>query len=445
MTRAAVLLSLAAAVSAAVPRPNVLSALALDPFLSPSPQSLEAPAVVSMTNDSFGPGPVVEWDDLDSFGLRLGVPWGPARLLAAMSGLTDRTGSEADGTRIDEASLGAAVSLVSKAPVWLSLGGGIDATGNFGGFLIQETFHSSTGVQRPVPTAYSGGLSVAPLASFKLLLASETPLSPYFVAAGRASLLSRGSLLAVAGLRYSEPGALLALGGGWRAAGGAGPATIVAVESAENGPYLGFEMRVGLLALAFEDIPALGKSNGALGMVLGPQSSSSGLGPLSLDLGLVTGTSVAQRVRLGALVHGERKDVHEEAFVAFEQGYYASAPQDQLQVATDTMFSEYSLGGTVGVPFAHGLGHLDVGAGPYVSFEQLSTTMATWSVTLGQRGTIGLAADAGIRVALPLQGLPLGVGWRVGWRALQAEIFQTGAPFSGRGSLDFELYVFSED
>ena len=41
-----------------------LYALALDPFLSPSPESWDAPGFVSMTNDSFGPGPVDEWDDL---------------------------------------------------------------------------------------------------------------------------------------------------------------------------------------------------------------------------------------------------------------------------------------------------------------------------------------------------------------------------------------------
>ncbi|HUI72320.1 MAG TPA: hypothetical protein VL354_17495, partial [Spirochaetia bacterium] len=272
-----------------------------------------------MTNDSFGPGPVTEWDDLDSFGLRFTIPVAGVRLLAAASGLTNRTDSGETANRIDEASLGVSFPAFAKAPVWLSLGLGLDATGNLGGLLIQEGIHSGTGVERQVPTAYSGSMSVAPLAFFKLLFVSDAPFSPYLITAGRTSFLNRGSLLAVTGFRYSRPGALLALGGGWRAAGGAGPTTIVAVDSSETGPYIGLELRVGLLALSFEGMPSLDRSNGSLGIALGQAPSSEGSPPLSLDLGLTTGSSVAQRVRLAAIVHGERKGLHEEAFVSFSQ------------------------------------------------------------------------------------------------------------------------------
>ncbi|HVP18333.1 MAG TPA: hypothetical protein VMU36_05000, partial [Spirochaetia bacterium] len=244
-------------------------ALTLDPFLSPSPECPDAPGVAAMTNDSFGPGPVNEWDDLDSFGLRLTVPFGAGRFLAAISGLTDRTDDDSTANRIDEASMGASFSIFARAPVWLSLAAGLDATGNFGGLAVQESFHAATGAEdpRPVPTEYSGGFALAPLGAFKLLVEAETQVSPYAVVAGRASLPGRGSLLAVAGLRYSRPGALLAIDGGWRTVGGiASCTTIAALDAAENGPYLGFELRVGLLALAFEDIPLRKKTNGSLGV-----------------------------------------------------------------------------------------------------------------------------------------------------------------------------------
>ena len=321
-----------------------LYALALDPFLSPSPESWDAPGFVSMTNDSFGPGPVDEWDDLDSFGMRLGLPLGPVRLLSAISGLTDRTDSAADANRLDQASLGAAVSVLDSAPAQLLAGAGIDATGDLGGLLIQEGLHSGTGVDRPVPTSYSGELAAAPLGFFKLSISSASSLSPYLVMAGRASIPSRGSLLAVAGLRYSRPGALLAMSGGWRVVGGDAPATLLAVDAAENGPYLGFEMRVGLLALAFEDIPLRRKTNGSLGIALGSPRPPDGSRPISLDLGLIAGSSVAQRVRLGALLHGSRDGVHEEGFLAFAQGWFTSDHPD----ATATMFAEYSAGGSIG-------------------------------------------------------------------------------------------------
>ncbi len=421
--------------------PDGAPALALDPFLSPSPEPLDAPAVISMTNDSFGPGPVVEWDDLDTFGLRMGVPAGRFRLMAAISALTDRTDSAALGSRIDEASLGAAFLVFPGPPVWLSLGAGIDVTGDLGGLVVQKDFHSGMNVGRPVPTVYSGGLSAAPLASFKLLFSSDWQFSPYLSTAGRATFPSRGSLIAVAGLRYARPGAFLAMGGGWRAAGGAAPATIMAVQAAENGPYISFEMKVGLLALAFEANPAIGKSNGSLGIVLGRQPPSDASAPLSLDLGLVTGTSVAQRVRLAVLLHGERLQLHEEAFLSFSQGYFAG----QTQEATATMFSEYFLGGAVRLPVADGTAGLEIGAGPFVSFEQLSTDAAAYSATLGRRDSCGIAAEAGVRVALPVAHTPLGIGWRVRWRALQVDLTQDGTTFPARGTFDFEIFAFSWD
>ena len=58
MTRTASLLSLAAAFSALAMRPAGAAALTLVRFLSHSPQSLVAPAMVSLTNNSLGPGPV---------------------------------------------------------------------------------------------------------------------------------------------------------------------------------------------------------------------------------------------------------------------------------------------------------------------------------------------------------------------------------------------------
>ena len=416
-------------------------ALALDPFLSPSPERWDAPGVVAMTNDSFGPGPVDEWDDLDSFGMRLGLPLGRVRLLSAISGLTDRTDSTADASRVDEASVGAAVSILEEAPAEVSVGAGVDATGNFGGLLVQEDLHSGTGVDRPVPLNYSGEFAAAPLGFFKLSVGSDGIISPYLVMAGRASIPSRGSLLAVAGLRYAPPGALLAIGGGWRTAGGDGPPTLLAVDTAENGPYVGFEMRVGLLALAFEDIPLRRKTNGSLGIVLGPPRSPGGSRPISLDLGFMAGSSVAQRVRLAALVHGSRDGLYEEGFLAFAQGWFASDHPD----ATATMFAEYSAGGSIGVPFAKGLAHLDAGLGPFFSFEQLSTLLLTSSVPLGYRDSLGIAVEAGFRVTLPIESMPVGLGWRARWRPLQASVMATGTAFPGRGTLDFELFVFSED
>jgi hypothetical protein len=394
-----------------------------------------------MTNDSFGPGPIIEWDDLDSYGLRFSAPAGPVRILAAMSGLTDRTDREALANRLDQISLGAALSLIPQPPVRLSLGAGIDATGNFGGLFIQRGFHAGTDVVRAVPTVYSGGFSVAPLVSFKMLLSSDAEISPYMATAGRAALPFRGSLLAVAGLRYARPGAFLALGGGWRLSGGAAPSTLMAVEAEENGPYLGLETRVGLLALAFEYSPLFQKSNGSLGVALGARAPTDGSGPLSLDLGFVIGNSVAQEIRLAALLHGGRKEIHEEAYLAFSQGYFASPTEE----TTATMFCEYSLGGAVGLPFADGTARFELGAGSFVSLEELSTNTLVRSETLGHRGTFGLEAETGVRVALPFKHVPIGIGWRVRWRALQAQLTQSGTQFPARGPVDFEVFASSQD
>ncbi len=426
---------------AAAWRPAAARSLALDPFLSPSPDSFEEPATFALSNDSFGPGPIDEWDDLDSFGMRVSVPAGSARVLAAIDGLTNRDTVPANASRIDEASIGAAWHLVSGAPLWVSLASGLDATGDFGGLAIQEGFHGDTGVARPVPTDYSAGFGLAPLAGFKLTLSSAAAWSPYVVVSGRGSIPTRGSLLAVTGLRYARPGALLAIGGGWRAAGGAAPCpTLAAVDAAENGPYLGLEIRVGLLDLSFEDIPRLRKTNGTLGFVLGkPLRAQPGVNPLSLDLGLLVGSSVAEQVRLALGVAGAERELHAQAFVGFAQGWFGSdRPED-----TVTLFADYSAGGSVSLPIAGGLLFLDAGLGPFFSFEQLSTATLASSVPLGYRDSFGLQAEAGTRVMLPSEKLPLGLGWRVRWRPLQAVVLQTQEAFAQRTPIDFELFICS--
>ena len=421
--------------------PTRAGALALDPFLSPSPDSADEPGVLAMTNDSFGPGPVDEWDDLDSFGLRFTEPIGQASILGAISGLTDRGSSGAANGRIDEASIGGAWSVVSGPSIRALVAAGFDATGNFGGLLIQQSFHSGTGVDRPVPTTYDGGLALAPLGAFKLQLNVATPWSPYLILAGRGSLPARGSLLAVAGIRYAKPGALLAFGGGWRAAGGAASSsTLRAVDAAENGPYVGLQVRTGLLAFSFEDIPPLKKTNGSLGVVLGePQSPEPDSTPLALDLGLLAGSSVAERVRLAVGMTGRLEDPHAEMFLSFAQGWYVSDHPD----FTATFFSEYSAGGAVSLVLVRGLLSLDLGLGPFLSFEQFSTNTLLWSNPLGYRDMLGLEAEAGVHVRAPFPKAPFGVGWRIRWRAFQAIVLQTEQEFAGRSPVDFEIFLFS--
>ena len=398
-----------------------------------------------MTNDSFGPGPVNEWDDLDSFGLRFSLPFRGGRILAAVSGLTDRTDAVSDANRIDEASVGAAFAVISRQPLWASLAAGIDAVGNFGGLSVQRTSHAATGVTSPreVPTEYSGGFALAPLAGFKLLVDGEASFGPYLVIAGRASTPARGSLLAVAGLRYRKPGAQLAVGGGWRAVGGISPcATISALDAAENGPYLGFALRVGLLDLAFEDIPLLKKTNGSLGFVIGesarePPDARS----ISLDLGLLVGSSVAQDVRVSTVLAGSPKDLHADAFLSFSGGWF---PSNHFY-GTDTLFWEYSAGCALILPMLQGSLRVSFGLSPFLSFEQLSWTALIRSTPLANRILLGLAPESGVRVELPGTSIPLGLGLRIRWRALQLPVEQAGDPFTERARFDLELFVFSDD
>lgn len=327
-------------------------ALALDPFLSPSP-AVDERTVLAMTNDSFGPGPVDEWDDLDSFGLRATVPIGETSILGAISGLTNRGDSGTGDGRTDEASIGAAWKVVSQSSFQASLAAGLDAEGNFGGLWIQQGFHGETGVGRPVPTTHTGGFALAPLGALKLLFVSPAPWSPYFVAAGRGSVPARGSLLAVGGIRYSRPGALLALDGSWRAIGGAASSSALsAVDAAENGPYVGFELRVGMLALSFEDIPLLRKTNGSLGVLLGePQSPQPGSTPLALDVGVLAGPTVAERVRLAIRMATLPENVQADVFLSFAQGWYVSDHPD----FTATFCSEYAAGGAGSLDLGRGL------------------------------------------------------------------------------------------
>ncbi len=422
--------------------PGSVFPLALDPFLPASPDSSDQPAVLALTNDSFGPGPVDEWDDFDSFGLRFSAPVGSeARLLAAISGLTARSAPPAEGSRIDEASVGAAWYLRSGAPVWLSVAAGFDATGNFGGLAIQEAFHGDTDVQRPVPVTYGGDFRLAPLAAFKLTFAAATPWSPYLVLAGRGSIPARGALLAAAGLRYGRPGALLGFGAGWRAVGGDAPcATLAVVDAAENGPYVGFELRVGFLDLSFEDMPGMKKTNGAVGFVLGePAGAGAGSPPLALDLGLVVGSGVAQRVRLAVGLPGGVSGMETQVFFAFAQGWFAG----DHPVDTGALFAEYSLGAGATLPIAGGPIALDAGAGPFLSFEQLSTVTAAPSIPLGYRDCLGLAVEAGIRIKLPVEGVPLELGWRLRLRPVQAILLQAQESFAQRGAIDFEVFLAS--
>jgi hypothetical protein len=88
--------------------------------------------------------------------------------------------------------------------------------------------------------------------------------------------------------------------------------------------------------------------------------------------------------------------------------------------------------------------HACLGLGPFLSFEQLSTAMLIRSTPVADRMTAGLALEAGLRAALPVESVPLGAGIRIRWRVFQATIKQTGDPFTERNSLDLEFFIFSE-
>jgi hypothetical protein len=113
----------------------------------------------SVSNDAMGPGPVDEWDDLCSFGIDLLVGLKNSLALSTeYQSFTWRSDSPTTASRIDSINIALGGKILETAARGLRFASrgslGVSLFGEFGGVVLQEGFHGTVGLARPLPVSY---------------------------------------------------------------------------------------------------------------------------------------------------------------------------------------------------------------------------------------------------------------------------------------------------
>lgn len=389
--------------------PRMAHAMPTAPFLGPFASSDPRDTLVAFCNDGFGPGPVREWDDLDSYGFAAAValPQGLAADLE-LAGLTCRGESPASGSRIDRVTADlrwspepSSLGPIAARPVVYA---GLLAFGEFGAIVLQEGWHSGSGIFRPVPLAYEGGMPVSAIGGIgcELGLASAGGLSPSLRGGAEASTDGTWLLSASAGLYAGSASGGMRLELGWTSgeAGGA-PAPFAAVVAAEMGPWLALSGKAGWIAGGVSYWRDSGISSGWIGIRLGSPAVDAS-GDLSLAFGLSLGSAPAPFYRAELELARPTEGVALACRAALANGWMLR----EASGASAPRFSEYSAGFLARFGPARGWASASVGAGARLSFESSRSLDVDRSEILASRSALRLDLEGDIRLAVP--GFPAG-------------------------------------
>jgi len=379
-----------------VPR---LEALSLEPGLV----GLFPPEFsVLVSNDTFGPGPVQEWDDLRTFGgeLVFGMAGGTS-LAANFDAFTWRSGSALTGSRLDRLEIElSSLALDERVGAlgfvaWASAG--VVSYGAFGGLQMQERLHDGVGISRAVPERYdsyrSVGLTSAisamvslgdtgdPLPSVFAQAEDELP-GPWMVEAGAGVRAVRGATQSEGWLVYRIRSAF--------------QGSVVADEVSKwmSGPAAIWSVHVGALQGSVEMDPLNGTSLGTFGVrVNGADGVQRASNPMALEIfSEVSVLSPGRRVLFPLLGQWLR------GLVSTAFGWWdASAPGN-----AGLRNAEY-VAGFEGRAVMH-LGIFEAEAacafGPFFSLVTLQTLQEQRSIILDRTALLGLRLEPTLRLGL---------------------------------------------
>lgn len=410
--------------------------------------------LVAFSNDCFGPGPVSEWDDLDSYALALSLPLGPGlELGASYSGITDRGASADEGSRTDRM---AAFLAWQGHPLYLGpvavvpgCGGGLIALGDFGGMAIQEGWHSGNGILRPVPGTYDAG-RLAALGGLELGFIDAEGRGPEAGIALDADSAADWVARAFLGYTARRGDSLLSARATWAEAGShSSPDAFGTLLERERGLMVSAHASIGLLSAGIAAWPFADLTNGWIGLNFRARRDDSPGQPSAsprLCVGFDLSGAASQYFRLEVALHDIAPMASLGAFAGFGNGWMlreasgSAAPRN----------SDYSIGPFIRFGRKEGGSAVAVeaGLGPVLrlSFQDLRSLGAERSGILGERKLLLLDLEADARLRLELADLPpfgLGLGFR--WTAVSAILSEGGEGFAEAPAIALRIFAYSGD
>lgn len=247
----------------------------------------------SVSNDAMGPGPVDEWDDLRSFRVGLTIALkAPLVLSTEYQSFTWRSDSPSSAARIDSVNVLLGSTLFDSS-AWglrfLSRGSlGASLVGELGGAILQEGFHGTVGLARPLPTSYDA-YSCAALA---LSVSAEAALEngrvrPAIFGSVDGDLPGSWRLQAGARADIGGPGCGAAAWALYRyeSPSGVSP-TLDAVSRFATGAVVGLAAEASYLTSSMELNLSEGVSNGAIGFRIGTHHGREAVNgiPIALEI-----------------------------------------------------------------------------------------------------------------------------------------------------------------
>ncbi len=205
------------------------------------PRYSSAPAL-TIRNDVLGPGPVGEWDDLQTAGFEVSATLaGPLAALVEYEMQTWRGSGPADASRIDTLGFLLLWSLPSVPLGAFRLDTGIAAGllfgGDLGGVFLQGGWHSELGIGRSFPQAYDPAFAATPVAALTTRASWESGPWRAVVSAGLGVDWLRGLRTGTgitAGIGSEQSGLSLTVAALVDRASGASP-TLMRVSENESG------------------------------------------------------------------------------------------------------------------------------------------------------------------------------------------------------------------
>jgi hypothetical protein len=415
---------------------NILSAQS---FNSNSKKPLDTSIRIESSNDAYAPIPGIEWDDHDSYGFKGIVNMKNGIVLtASIDGITNRTNSDSTSSRVDEAQMFIAKWLpFSYQNINIDLGGaiGVNATGKFGFDALQSGWHSSSGIQRPVPESYDSGNKLDPSLNAIARFSLDKAISPFVsIEAQSIGIESINSCLA-AGIAYDGLDAAV----GYQLQASTASTALLNLNKVDTGLFYTVDCTSGMLYFSFNSHPFNNISNGSIGVIIGSKATHNNSG-LGMDFGMMLGSAPSPSFQL----------------LKKFQTYDNLTPIAYLQVTGGWIgnvasgigaprFEEYSLGIALDSQILTSLFHARLGLKANVSHEELRTLTCCTSQVLDSRTILSGSIVAEARASIfNFISIGSGLGFRAQYSPLTVDLRASSTSFATRSPLQMEIFIFSE-
>lgn len=384
-------------------------------------------------NDGLAPIPDAEWDNLDSYGFFLNGKISPkANFYTRIRGITNRGTGEDESSRIDLLHVGTGWTsdpLYRGSLILLFNGAfGIEAAGNFGMSSIQSSWHSTSGIYRPINSNYDSESFISPVLTGGLRVSHHTLEMIYFQSQNSISIDTMHMDFR-AGI--NSMGIDISAGYDMYLTGTMSP-TLKHLYESENGFYYNISTCSGKFRYNFNAHPFTGISKGSISLVINDECPDT---LLETDFGIIVGTAPATTVQFSL-------PLETEWFVTPFISAALSGGWTQEKAAGDSAprFTSYSAGTGVSRQL-NSVISIRSGLTAGVTIDQLRTLPQEISAVVDSRTVIETGLSAEIRFVIPDI---IGIGIRSEYCV---PLFETSKPnhdFNFRNPWRFQISLISK-